>query len=97
MIDLFISIIIPSFILMKFSGEDALGATQALIIALSFPLGWGLFELIKNKKFNFITLLGLVSVLLTGGIGLLKEGLISPMKFCKSSGHYILGALRREC
>jgi len=31
-----------------------------------------LFELIKYKKFNFIALLGLVSVLLTGGIGLLK-------------------------
>ena len=50
----------------------ALGATTALIVALAFPLGWGLFELLKYKKFNFIALLGLVSVLLTGGIGLLQ-------------------------
>ena len=72
MIDLLVSIVIPSFILMKLSGDDALGATAALIVALAFPLGWGLFERIQYKKFNFIALLGLISVLLTGGIGLLQ-------------------------
>ncbi len=72
LIDLLLGIVMPSFILMKFSGENELGASTALIIALAFPLGWGLFELIKYKKFNFIALLGLVSVLLTGGIGLLQ-------------------------
>ena len=72
MVDLLVSIIIPSVILMKFSGADDFGATGALIAALAFPLGWGLFELFKYKKFNFIALLGLLSVLLTGGIGLLK-------------------------
>ncbi|KFK47886.1 MFS transporter, partial [Vibrio vulnificus] len=29
-------------------------------------------DLIRNKKFNFISALGFVSVLLTGGIGLLE-------------------------
>jgi len=72
MIDLLVSLIIPSVILMKFSGDDALGASAALIVALAFPLGWGLFELFKYRKFNFIALLGLVSVILTGGIGLLQ-------------------------
>ncbi|GDY27974.1 hypothetical protein AHAT_38640 [Agarivorans sp. Toyoura001] len=57
---------------MKLSGEDALGASGGLIVALAFPLGWGLFELIRYRKFNFIALLGLVSVLLTGGIGLFE-------------------------
>jgi len=71
-IDLLVSIILPSVILMKFSGENDLGATGALITALAFPLGWGIFELIKYRKFNFIALLGLISVLLTGGIGLLQ-------------------------
>ena len=71
-IDLMVSIVIPSFILMKLSGDDALGATTALIVALAFPLGWGLFERLQYKKFNFIALLGLISVLLTGGIGLLE-------------------------
>lgn len=72
LIDLLVSIVIPSIILMKFSGDDALGASAALIVALAFPLGWGLFGLLKYKKFNFIALLGVISVMLTGGIGLLK-------------------------
>jgi len=72
MMDLLVSIIAPSVILMKLSGDDALGATGALITALAFPLSWGLFELLRYKKFNFIALLGLLSVLLTGGIGLLQ-------------------------
>lgn len=71
-VDMVLGIIIPSVILMKLSGDNELGATTALIVALAFPIGWGLFELIKYKKFNFIALLGLVSVLLTGGIGLLE-------------------------
>lgn len=72
MIDLLVSIILPSFILMKLSGENDLGTTGALVAALAFPLAWGLFELITYRKFNFIALLGLVSVMLTGGIGLFE-------------------------
>lgn len=72
LIDLLVSIILPSFILMKLSGENELGVSGGLIAALAFPLGWGLFELLKYRKFNFIALLGLVSVSLTGGIGLFE-------------------------
>ncbi len=72
MVDLIVSIVIPSFILMKLSGENDLGATGGLIAALIFPLSWGLFELVKYKKFNFIAILGLFSVVLTGGIGLFE-------------------------
>ncbi|WP_341707689.1 VC0807 family protein [Halopseudomonas sp.] len=72
LIDLLVSIIIPSIILMKLSGDDNLGATNALVVALALPVGWGLFELVQYRKFNFIALLGVVSVLLTGGIGVLQ-------------------------
>ena len=72
MVDLLIGIVLPSLILMKMSGDNQLGPAGALVVALAFPIGWGLFELIKYKKYNFIALLGLVSVLLTGGIGLLE-------------------------
>ena len=71
-VDLMVSIVIPSLILMKLSGTEDLGATNALVLALAFPLSWGSFELIYYRKFNFIALLGLISVLLTGGIGLLE-------------------------
>lgn len=71
-VDLLVSIVIPSVILMKFSGDDYLGNVNALLIGLAFPLGWGLFELIRYRKKNFIAVLGLISVGLTGGIGLFE-------------------------
>jgi hypothetical protein len=71
-VDLLISIIIPSVILMKLSGDEYLGAAPALIVALSFPLLWGFYELIRFGKKNFIAVLGLISIALTGGIGLLE-------------------------
>jgi len=72
LIDLLLSIVIPSIILMKFSGDNELGATTALVVALAFPIGLGLYELIRFGNTNYIALLGLVSVLLTGSIGLLQ-------------------------
>ncbi|MBP53158.1 MAG: MFS transporter [Marinobacter sp.] len=71
-VDLLVSIIIPSFILMKLSGDEYLGSVMALVIGLAFPLGWGLFELVRYRKYNFIAVLGIVSVGLTGGIGLME-------------------------
>ncbi|MDC7704411.1 VC0807 family protein [Vogesella indigofera] len=71
LIELIINIVIPSLILMKLSAEQYLGTVNALLLALAFPLGWGLYDLLRNRKTNFIAILGLVSILLTGGIGLL--------------------------
>ena len=51
-VDLMVSIVLPSVILMKLSGPEDLGASGALMAALAFPLGWGIFELIKYRKFN---------------------------------------------
>ena len=71
-LDLIISILIPSLILMKLSGEDRLGPTMALVVALAFPIGYGVYDFVVNGNRNFMALLGVISVLLTGGIGLLK-------------------------
>ena len=48
------NVFLPSFILMKFSGDEHLGTGLALIVALAFPIAYGGMELIRNKKFNFI-------------------------------------------
>jgi len=72
LLDMLISIVLPSLILMKLSGADQLGATRALLLALALPLGLGLYEMVRYRKTNFIAVLGLVSVLLTGGIGLFE-------------------------
>lgn len=71
LLELLINIVIPSLVLMKLSAEQYLGTVNALLLALAFPLGWGLYDLLRNRKTNFIAILGLVSILLTGGIGLL--------------------------
>ena len=51
---------------------DRLGPVTGLIVALSFPLGYGMIDFVRRRQFNFISALGFVSVLLTGGIGLLE-------------------------
>ncbi|AVX01694.1 VC0807 family protein [Vibrio vulnificus] len=72
LVEILFNVFVPSFILMKFSGEEHLGTALALVVALLFPIVYGGMDLNRNKKFNFISALGFVSVLLTGGIGLLE-------------------------
>ena len=47
-----------------------IGPLKALIIALSFPLIYGIWMFAKSGKFNFFSGLGFGSVLLTGGLTL---------------------------
>jgi hypothetical protein len=70
--EILVSIIIPAVILMKWSGPQDLGAMNALLLALAFPLGWGALDLARRRRLNLFAVLGLTSVLLTGGIGLLQ-------------------------
>lgn len=72
LIELLVNILIPSLILMKLSGAEHLGSVGALVLALAFPLLWGTMDLIKSRKINIFSALGLVNILLTGGIGLLE-------------------------
>jgi len=60
----------PALILSKLSGR--LGPKTALIVALSFPLAYGIYDLIKRRNFNFLAALGFASTLATGGLGLMK-------------------------
>lgn len=71
LLELTITLIIPALILMKLSGPEDLGAASALVVALSFPLAWGVRDFWKHRKWNMFAVLGVVSTVLTGGIGLL--------------------------
>lgn len=72
LVEIVITILLPALVLMQLSGEARLGPTWALVLALAFPVGWGLREAITRRKLSWMALLGVVSTLLTGGIGLLK-------------------------
>ncbi len=72
LLSLAINIAIPAVVLMKFSGEDALGPVGGLVVALAFPLAYGVTDFARRRQWNFVSVLGFISVLLTGGIGLLQ-------------------------
>lgn len=66
------NIIIPVVIMSYASSEDYLGPAWSIVAALSFPIGYGLWDLKESGKVNGFSILGFVSVLLTGGISLLE-------------------------
>jgi hypothetical protein len=70
--NLLINVVIPAIILSRFSGEAHLGPIWGLIIALAFPVCFGLWDLKRAGRVNFFSVLGVISVLLTGGIALLQ-------------------------
>jgi hypothetical protein len=71
-LELILAIAAPALILMKFSDAEHLGPMRGLLVALLFPLGYGIWDAVRRKKLNLIAALGVFSTLLTGGIGLMK-------------------------
>ena len=72
LLELGITVILPAIVLMQLSSSERLGPAGALVLALAFPVGWGLREAFTRRKLSPMAVLGVVSTLLTGGIGLLK-------------------------
>jgi intracellular septation protein A len=72
---------VPTFVLMKLSTEERLGAQWGMVVALLFPLGYGIYDLIKRKKANLFSIVGISSVLLTGTLNQMKaDGLWFAVK-----------------
>ena len=74
--ELLVNIIIPIMILTNLSSEDRLGIKLALFLAFLLPLIYGLNDYIKNKNTNFLSILGIISVSLSGGLALLEADAI---------------------
>lgn len=72
-LNLFISLVIPVVILTKLN--DYLNPLVVFVLALSFPLIYGVYYLVKLKKYNLFSLIGLISIFLTGGMGILQLNL----------------------
>ncbi len=71
-INLLVNVALPSIILSNLCGEHQLGPVWGLIFALSFPVGYGIWDFIKLGKMNFFSALGVFSTLATGGMALFK-------------------------
>ncbi len=72
-LSIFLNIIIPVYILNN-GTKYGLTPQLALIVALAFPLFGGLYSIIKDKKVNFISLLGLLNILISGTLSILTLG-----------------------
>lgn len=69
---LLLNVVIPVIILTFLSKDKYLGPVWGLISALILPIGYGIHTFIKERRADFISILGVVSVLLTGVFGILK-------------------------
>ncbi len=70
--NLLFNIVIPTLVLTKLSADDRLGPALAIVVALAFPIAFGLREYRRSHRPSFFSLLGIGSVLLTGGMSLLE-------------------------
>ena len=96
-INLLCNVVLPAVILAQASKPTRLGPLWGLVVALLFPLGYGLYDLAVRRKWNFFSVLGLAQVSLTGGLGLshidgfwfaVKDGVV-PLLF----GLAVVGSL----
>lgn len=72
LVNLACNVVLPGLLLDKLSKPDRLGPVAGLVIALSIPLGYGIYDFARRRVWNAWSILGLCSVLLTGILGLLK-------------------------
>lgn len=83
--NILINVLVPVMALSFLSKEGSrpwhLGPAVAMAVGLALPLGYGIWFFAKTRRANFFSLLGLVSVLLTGGLTLYlwnRDGTVKP-------------------
>lgn len=67
-----VNVVVPVLILSFLSKEKYLGPVWGLVVALAFPIGYGVRTLIRDRKADFMSVIGIISVTLTGVFGILK-------------------------
>jgi hypothetical protein len=70
--DLALTVVLPSLVLDQLSAPERLGPAGALIVSLLFPVGYAGWCWWKRSGWNLFSIIGFITVLLSGGLGLLK-------------------------
>lgn len=70
--NLIFNIIIPTLVLSYLSKPEYLGPQWGIVVALAFPIGYGIRDLVQSGKINPFSVLGIISVSLTGGFSLFE-------------------------
>ena len=92
--NILLNVVIPVVILSFLSKDPALqeqlhrvpkpwhiGPVKALVVALAFPACYGVWHFLKTRKGNLFSVIGLISVMLSGGLTLYlwnKNGTVKP-------------------
>jgi hypothetical protein len=83
--NILINVLVPVMALSFLSKEGGkpwhIGPGPAMVLALALPIGYGIWFFVKTRRANFFSLLGLGSVLLTGGLTLYlwnQDGTVKP-------------------
>lgn len=92
-----VNIVIPVCVLNFLNQDELLGPVWALVVAVAFPFAYGLKTLLRERKADVLASIALVSVLLTGVIGIflskewlaVKEGVVPLLV-----GLVIVGSLK---
>ena len=69
-VNLLFNIVLPVVILNY--GHKALSSMAVLLIALSFPVGYGINDYFKNRHKNPLSIIGTLNVLLSGGFAIFQ-------------------------
>lgn len=79
LLNIALNIVVPSLFWSKGDEVFGLEPSAVLVIALLFPIGYGIYDLVRRKKYNFFSVIGFFSLLITGSVGLLEldSGLIA--------------------
>jgi hypothetical protein len=73
--------------------ESKLVPSLLLGLALLFPFSYGIYDLLKRKKWNLFSILGIISILLTGGIGLIPGGTVNMFAIKETAIPAIIGLI----
>ena len=71
-LNLIFNIGLPWAALTFLSKPNLLGPVWSLVLGTAFPLAYGAWDYAMRRKTNFVSIIGLASVILTGGLGLLN-------------------------
>jgi hypothetical protein len=90
LLNILINILLPVIVLNK--GGQFLEPKMTLVVALAFPLVYGIQDYVRRGHKNYVSLLGMLNILLTGSLALMKlEGLWFAFK--EASLPLVLGIL----
>lgn len=70
--DIVLTVVLPSLVLDQLSDPARFGPTWALVVSLLFPVFFAVWCWWKHSGWNLFSILGFVTILLSGGLGLLK-------------------------